>query len=89
MKSVNKLYITSFIIIIILVIGVFYFQYHDSKVIRTQLDIKEARDMQGISPNVSDQGIEDMKELMKEADIICFRLNQRMDEWDKIMDENK
>jgi hypothetical protein len=85
----NKFYTIGIIIICILVIGVIISQCYDSNTIRTGLTKQAYREIHQIPDTLSDQELEDIEELIKEADIICFRLEQHRLELEKILEENK
>lgn len=85
----NKFYIIGTIIICILVIGVIICQYYDSNTIRTELTKQDYREIKSIPETISDEELQDIKELIKEADIVAFRLEQHRQELEKLLEENK
>ena len=85
----NKFYTIGIIIICMLVIGVIISQCYDSNTIRIGLTKQAYREIKSIPETISDEELQDIEELIKEADIICFRLEQHRLELEKILEENK
>lgn len=85
----GKIKIIALLIVLILVIGVIVFQYIDSRAIRTSITESEYREIHSIPDNLSDQEIKEIQNLLKESDIMLFRLEQHRLELEKLVEKNK
>jgi cell division septal protein FtsQ len=89
MRNGNKIKLTAIIIVLILVIGVIVCQYIDSNAAMVSITEVEYRDIQGIPETMSDEEVQEVRDLLKETDIMIFRLEQHRQELEKLIEKNK